>query len=396
MSLADRIAQSVIKKYNELPKRGKPTVKGKGAQTKEEWTVLAGFVLENTQTSQLECVSLGTGLKCQHREQLSPYGDSLHDSHAEVIARRALLVYLIDHFQDIFTKQDARYVFPRHLQLHLYTSRCPCGDASIEPLDDKLSDSTSEQPKAKRQRISQDPLTIVRGHQDFDSLGSLRLKPGRADSIPTLSMSCSDKIAKWNALGVQGSLLAMLMAPLYISSIVVGDLYNHKSIDRAINQRGVSALAGKDLPRHYRANICSISHTTVEFKKSQVYLKAKGVDVITADASICWYHGLPPQKSVALVNGSKQGAKLALSGCQPHKLWPSICKISLLNRFLSVYEKLEPQGYLEFQQHIYKSIKQQSTEYQQAKRQLLESSLFKDWVQCPAMYESFDRNGSIN
>ncbi|KAJ1783184.1 hypothetical protein LPJ62_005142, partial [Coemansia sp. RSA 2167] len=90
VSLADRVAQCVIDRYLKLPKRGKPTAKGTDS-VKEEWTVLAGFVIEDTGTNELECVSLGTGLKCQHRQQLSRFGDSVHDSHAEVIARRALL-----------------------------------------------------------------------------------------------------------------------------------------------------------------------------------------------------------------------------------------------------------------------------------------------------------------
>lgn len=66
---------------------------------------------------------------------------------------------------------------------------------------------------------------------------------GRADSVTTASMSCSDKLASWSVLGVQGSLLAQLVEPLYISQYVFGhvptDLWPevHAECERALSGR---------------------------------------------------------------------------------------------------------------------------------------------------------------
>lgn len=65
---------------------------------------------------------------------------------------------------------------------------------------------------------------VARGRDNYHLLGVLRSKPGRADAPQTLSMSCSDKIARWCVLGLQGALASHLFEPIYVDEIILGGI----------------------------------------------------------------------------------------------------------------------------------------------------------------------------
>lgn len=68
----------------------------------------------------------------------------------------------------------------------------------------------------------------------YHSTGLLRVKPGRGER--TLSLSCSDKLARWTVLGFQGALLShYLEEALYFSAVVVGKCpYSQEAMHRAL------------------------------------------------------------------------------------------------------------------------------------------------------------------
>lgn len=246
MEFADRVAQLCLEKYEKLGKNGKPSDR--------EWTVLSGIVLKKGDDS-LSLVGLATGTKCLGEvdlmnTELYERGSRLSDSHAEVLVRRALLRYLYEQIHlllndarsDVFIMIDKKIQVNPDVSFHFFTSQTPCGDCSIFLKEDFCEDA----PPVKIRKCNYDNGEMVKliddekdiyrtgakcviagEHQDprlpgvnYHVVGPLRTKPGRGN--PTLSLSCSDKMAKWNILGLQGSLLSILLPPIKIQSIIVG------------------------------------------------------------------------------------------------------------------------------------------------------------------------------
>jgi len=63
----------------------------------------------------------------------------------------------------------------------------------------------------------------------------------------------ADKIARWNVLGAQGSLLARFLQPVYFYSVTLGSLFHPHHLYRALAGRVEGTLAG--LPPPYKLSV---------------------------------------------------------------------------------------------------------------------------------------------
>jgi tRNA-specific adenosine deaminase 1 len=88
-AISDMIVSATLFQYSSLPFAPQP---GKH-------TVLASFALHDARSGRVQLLSLGAGVKCLPASRLPVRGDALHDSHAEVIARRGAIRWLFEEVQ---------------------------------------------------------------------------------------------------------------------------------------------------------------------------------------------------------------------------------------------------------------------------------------------------------
>lgn len=245
--LADRVSELCLSFYHKLPN-------AKRLLKDSEWTIYSAIVMERD--SRLEVVSCGTGTKCIGSLLLSENGDILNDSHAEVVCRRAFLRYLMAQVratrstggQSIFKYDDngKRFRMDAGVRFHMFTTSTPCGDASIYSTNDNQAD----EPEAKKAKVSELPdgftgakLLFFEDVEDVmaQTEGKLRIKPGKGDR--TMSLSCSDKLARWNMMGLQGCMLSSILEPIYLSCVVLADgtPFNRTAMERALFARFTDA-----------------------------------------------------------------------------------------------------------------------------------------------------------
>lgn len=282
--------------YQLMSKNGKPQP--------HEFTVLACFLLTAPNASNPIVIALGTGTKCLPGSKLSPDGSTLNDCHAEVIARRNLIAWLFSELDSALEARPSvlemdplskRFQLRDGYKLHFYVSQPPCGDCAI------LRSSKGEKAlmlrtgaKAIRLDPSSCPLVPNQSSMDSQELGLVRRKPGKGE--PTLSMSCSDKIARWVLLGLQGSLLsALLLHPLGLESITI-------ALPIAMDEE-----AKKEASEAFTSSLC------LRFKSlssSPPFSSLTLPKVLAADPP-------PPHLSLTLDSGTKVGAGSVISWHAP-------------------------------------------------------------------------------
>ncbi|KAI9054486.1 hypothetical protein LZ554_001644 [Drepanopeziza brunnea f. sp. 'monogermtubi'] len=323
----DEIAKAVLDVFDKWPAKRKPLVRSDGVR---EWVPLSGIVAQGKWG--MTCVAAATGMKCLPQKNVSQaQGVVLHDWHAEVLAIRSFNRFLLEECYALASaeKRASEYVRVRSqdeksemsfqpfalndgINLHMYCSEAPCGDASMELTMAAQEDSTPwELPSTTASDNS--PMTeptVLHGRGYFSALGSVRRKPSRPDAPPTLSKSCSDKIALKQSTSLLSSITSLLVSPsnVYIHSLVLPTSQSSSvACTRAFSDSGrLSPLKGKEWAGGYSFRPFQILTTGTEFSCSRRQpLPAVGQKIVPSHTATSW----TPTHSDTLIGGRLQGRK---------------------------------------------------------------------------------------
>jgi tRNA-specific adenosine deaminase 1 len=213
------------------------------------------------------------------------------------------------------------------------------GDASMEltmaAQEDATPWSTIEPP------VAEEPVLHGRGY--FANLGVTRRKPSRPDAPPTLSKSCTDKIALKQSTSLLSSITALLVSPenIYLHSLVLpNSQLSLVAIARAFSLSGrLKELDGRCWGSGYAFKPFRILGAQQEFSYSRRQTGAK--ELVASNISSSW----TPHNAETIIGGTMQGRKQfdirGASRVSKRRMWKLAADIA------SKTEVLELQNYLD-------------------------------------------------
>lgn len=224
----------------------------------------------------------------------------------------------------------------------------------------------------------------------YHQVGLFRVKPGRGDR--TCSMSCSDKLARWNILGCQGALLMhFLEEPIYLSAVVIGKCpYSQEAMQRALTGRCQNILA---LPKGFGVQEVKLQQSTLLFEQSRCAVQAKRADgpgrLVPCGAAISW-SAVPEQPLDVTANGFPQGT--TKKGIRSLQARSRISKVELFRSFQkllsSISEDKWPDSLRVRKLETYQEFKEAASAYQEAWN-VLQKQAFASWIRNPPDYHQF-------
>ncbi|KAI5944041.1 Double-stranded RNA-specific editase B2 [Manis javanica] len=374
---ADAVSQLVTQKFREL------TVGLTSVHARHK--ALAGVIMtKGLDARQAQVIVLSSGTRCISGEYISDQGLVVNDCHAEVVARRALLHFLYvqlelhaskqreDTERSIFMQsKDGGYRLRDNILFHLYVSTSPCGDARLNsPYEITTDLSTSKHIVRKfrghlRTKIESREGTVpVRGPSSEQTWDGILL------GEQLVTMSCTDKIARWNVLGLQGALLCHFIEPVYLHSIIVGSLHHTGHLSRVMSHRTEDIGQLPTSYRHNRPLLSGVSH--MEARQP----------------------GKPPHFSLNWVLGSADVEVIdATTGKRSCGRPSRLCKHMLSARWAQLYEKLSPRiPRLADTPSLYCEAKLGARTYQSVKQQLFKAfqkAGLGTWVRKPPEQDQF-------
>ena len=329
-AFADRIAKLSIDHYR--------TCVPLEYQQQQRQICLSTIVLQRE--DRLEVVAMGVGNKFLMEKELARrenaeveeplFGSRVRDCHAEVLARRAFRRYVSERI----LAGDRTFLGSK---IHFYSSSAPCGNATLKKFATFQSETFREELGEQGWPLEAHPP--IPGHsQDLGEFSLLLKKDALAPvshsvnpdhSLPKKKRRwqiqhslnwcppgttttwagngsihcCSDKILRWNILGLQGSLLSSLLPhPLYISTVTIGRKFSNICVRRAICCRAFSHSFSNP---PYKLNHPSVMGTSVCLDEQVINTESSEHGRQASFGSECWvwYHSNTSSLSAELIDG---------------------------------------------------------------------------------------------
>ncbi|NXQ82802.1 DSRAD deaminase, partial [Nyctibius grandis] len=386
-TLHDQMAMLSHQRFNTLTARIQHSLLGR--------KILAAIIMRKGNKGLGEVVSIGTGNRCVKGEELSLKGETVNDCHAEIISRRGFVRFLYSELmtydpsnpssaeESIFEPAGGkRLKIKSGVTFHLYISTAPCGDGAL--FDKSCSDQASVVGQAQHQPLFENPKQGKLRTKVENGEGTIPVES--SDIVPTWdgiqhgerlrTMSCSDKILRWNVLGLQGALLSHFIEPVYLSSVTLGYLYSQGHLTRAICCR--LARDGNVLQEKLHAPY-HINHP--EVGRVSVYDSARQTGK-TKESSVNWC--LADESEVEVLDGTKgkvDGPKLDVSRVSKRKMF------TLFQQLCAKTDRKDLQNL-----SVYSEAKEAATAYQEAKQRFfgaLEETGYGSWIRKPQEEENF-------
>ncbi|XP_063276359.1 double-stranded RNA-specific adenosine deaminase isoform X2 [Prinia subflava] len=386
-TLHDQMAMLSHQRFNALTARIQHSLLGR--------KILAAIIMRRGEKGMGVVVSIGTGNRCVKGEELSLKGETVNDCHAEIISRRGFVRFLYSELmkydpsnpssaeESIFEQAGGKKLrIKSNVTFHLYISTAPCGDGAL--FDKSCSDQANEMGQLQHQPLFENPKQGKLRTKVENGEGTIPVES--SDIVPTWdgiqhgerlrTMSCSDKILRWNILGLQGALLSHFLEPVYLRSVTLGYLYSQGHLARAIccrMERDGNTLKEKlQAPYH-------INHP--EVGRVSVYDSARQTGK-TKESSVNWCFA--DESEVEVLDGTKgkvDGLKLEVS---------RVSKRKMFTLFRQLCAKSSRKDLLSFS--VYSDAKEAATAYQAAKQcffSTLEELGYGSWIRKPQEEENF-------